>query len=471
MSRVKFKGFEFNLKTKELSQNNKLISLQPKQADVLSLLIEHSGNIISREELKQQFWSDTIVEFDQSINFCIKSIRKALNDDPKNPQFIQTVPRRGYQFIAAIEAVKTSIDNSAAPQSIKSPAQRRKPKLYYPLAAGVGLAVTVIFLFSANTSEPTPPHLDTEITYTSKLDLDFKRALYLFEKGDAEYYSRSYDMFAKIVSEYPNYPDAHAYYALSGLFTGVDDIHRIMKEHTELAQYYHPNSSMTLVLEGMTELYINWNAKAAHQLFQKAVAQSPDLTIGWHELAVTSVLLEDLELGTRSIEKAIQLAPGKVQERYHTGWFYMVTGDYERALMQCEQTIELSPKHAYAHQCAAQSALAMGLDETAKKYFLSYMHQVGASPESITRVSAALDNEDYLAFYEWLYQGLNYIQAPDFLLASAKAHLKDYDAANKHLLQAINNRETHVPLVLAYPEFQALRTDPKFKGTLDAINY
>src|ERR1700756_4886830 len=75
-----------------------------KRGPLLLLLVERAGQIVSREEIHQHIWgNDTFVDFERGINFSINQIRAALGDDADKPRYIETIPRRGYRFIAAIE--------------------------------------------------------------------------------------------------------------------------------------------------------------------------------------------------------------------------------------------------------------------------------------------------------------------------------------------------------------------------------
>ncbi len=98
---VRFHHFTMDLKNRELRKQGRLVKLQPQPFKVLSLLVNRPGEVVTRSDIQQQIWSDdTFVDFDQGINFCIKQIRTALGDDAAEPRYLQTLPRRGYRFIA-----------------------------------------------------------------------------------------------------------------------------------------------------------------------------------------------------------------------------------------------------------------------------------------------------------------------------------------------------------------------------------
>jgi len=101
---IRFGPFALDPSNRELRKRGSLVRLQPQQLAVLLLLIERAGQIVSREEIHQHIWgNETFVDFERGINFSINQIRAALGDDADKPRYVETIPRRGYRFIATIE--------------------------------------------------------------------------------------------------------------------------------------------------------------------------------------------------------------------------------------------------------------------------------------------------------------------------------------------------------------------------------
>jgi Tol biopolymer transport system component/DNA-binding winged helix-turn-helix (wHTH) protein len=102
---VRFGAFELNPETGELSKLGLPIRLSPQPFKLLSILVSQPGKLVSREELRGQLWNGTtFVNFEQGLNFCVRRIRAVLDDNADRPHFIETVPRRGYRFIAPVES-------------------------------------------------------------------------------------------------------------------------------------------------------------------------------------------------------------------------------------------------------------------------------------------------------------------------------------------------------------------------------
>jgi DNA-binding winged helix-turn-helix (wHTH) protein/Tol biopolymer transport system component len=100
---LRFGVFELNLNTGELHKSGRKVGLRPQAAKVLILLATRGGQLVGREELKAQIWgADTFVDFEHGLNLCIRQIRAVLDDDANTPRYVETLPRRGYRFIAPI---------------------------------------------------------------------------------------------------------------------------------------------------------------------------------------------------------------------------------------------------------------------------------------------------------------------------------------------------------------------------------
>src|SRR6266571_8204341 len=111
---VRFGVFEVDLRAGELRKQGVKIKLQEQPFHLLQMLLEHPGEIVTREELRGRIWpADTFVDFDQGLNNAIKRLRESLSDSPDNPRFIETVPRHGYRFIGNLGATTGRIKSLA----------------------------------------------------------------------------------------------------------------------------------------------------------------------------------------------------------------------------------------------------------------------------------------------------------------------------------------------------------------------
>lgn len=108
---MRFGAFELDLASGELRKGESLLRLQPQPLKVLVLLAGRAGQLVTRDEIQKQVWAgETFVDFDQGLNYCIRQIRAALCDDAETPRFIETVPRRGYRFVADVVSIPAPVE-------------------------------------------------------------------------------------------------------------------------------------------------------------------------------------------------------------------------------------------------------------------------------------------------------------------------------------------------------------------------
>jgi eukaryotic-like serine/threonine-protein kinase len=139
--KTRFGAFEVDLRAGELRKHAIRVKLQAQPFQVLSVLLEHPGDVVTREELRQKLWpGDTFVDFDTGLNSAVKKLREALCDSAEEPRYIETLPRRGYRFVAHVEN-GSSASVSAAPVPA-STASGEPVSIEQPPATAPALATT-----------------------------------------------------------------------------------------------------------------------------------------------------------------------------------------------------------------------------------------------------------------------------------------------------------------------------------------
>ena len=131
---LRFSVFEVDVRAGELRKQGVRIKLQEQPFQVLTILLQRPGEVVTREELRSQNWTaDTFVDFDNSLNTAINKLREALGDSADSPRFVETLPRRGYRFIAPV----TGVDGTTRGTSADMPARQRGWKLVATVAVVV----------------------------------------------------------------------------------------------------------------------------------------------------------------------------------------------------------------------------------------------------------------------------------------------------------------------------------------------
>lgn len=159
----RFGVFEFDAETLELRRQSANVHLQSQPARVLACLIQNSDRTVTREELRSAIWgNETFVDFERGLNFCISQIRSALGDDSARPIYIQTLPKRGYQFIAPVEFISSALQPQKIPAEIPKPHVVRRRNWIMAIVSVIllcaaGFAVTRFLRGGANSSASQKP--------------------------------------------------------------------------------------------------------------------------------------------------------------------------------------------------------------------------------------------------------------------------------------------------------------------------
>jgi DNA-binding winged helix-turn-helix (wHTH) protein len=160
---IRFGNFQLDVTSGQLYQDGRVVRIKPQPLKLLHLLASRPGELLTREEIRQVLWgSETYVAFDQGVNTAIRQIREALNDSAERPVFVETVPKRGYRFIAPADHAravpqaggKTDLNlqkalwlNIAELRISEMRRQRRRRKILIAGGIAAGLAVAGVSAF------------------------------------------------------------------------------------------------------------------------------------------------------------------------------------------------------------------------------------------------------------------------------------------------------------------------------------
>jgi DNA-binding winged helix-turn-helix (wHTH) protein len=160
---IRFATFEVDLQAQELRKAGLRLKLTGQPFQVLAILLEQPGTVVTRDELQKRLWPDTFVGVGHNLNTAINKIREALGDSSENPRFVETLPRRRYRFIAPITVNGEStagVPHAAKSRSTGEPesAKRTRAPLALALLGTVVLLVAGGFWIYKRHEIPTAPH-------------------------------------------------------------------------------------------------------------------------------------------------------------------------------------------------------------------------------------------------------------------------------------------------------------------------
>ena len=137
-ARLSFGEFEFSRSAQRLTRRGRVLRLTGQPLQLLVLLLEEPGRLVTREDIRRRLWPDTTVDFDHSLDVALNRLRALLGDSAREPVFIETVPRIGYRFVAEVQAV---IDERRSVRRRSIPARVGWYALTALVAALVALAI------------------------------------------------------------------------------------------------------------------------------------------------------------------------------------------------------------------------------------------------------------------------------------------------------------------------------------------
>jgi TolB-like protein/DNA-binding winged helix-turn-helix (wHTH) protein/Tfp pilus assembly protein PilF len=177
---LRFGAYELETPTAELRKAGRKLKIQPQPFKVLAYLVSRPGELVTREELREAVWgSETYVDFEQGLNYCVRQIRAVLGEDADKPKYIETLPKRGYRFIAAVEHQAAELHET----SETHPRKRSAPR--WQIGVGLASAATALaFLLWASTG--LVRSADTTVAVLAFADLSAENNTEYFAHGLTE---------------------------------------------------------------------------------------------------------------------------------------------------------------------------------------------------------------------------------------------------------------------------------------------
>ena len=187
-ARIRFGSYELEYEARELRKNGRVIALPDQPFQVLAMLAERPGEIVTREELHHRIWPDTFVDFDQSLNRAVNRLREVLNDQASKPLYVETVPRRGYRFIApvaevpahALAPVFSSAEEATPPDPTDTGTNKSPWKFIFAGLLGAAAIGTLMFVWLRQTRKISlpEPRLIASAGFDAALSRDGKLLAY-----------------------------------------------------------------------------------------------------------------------------------------------------------------------------------------------------------------------------------------------------------------------------------------------------
>jgi TolB-like protein/Flp pilus assembly protein TadD len=571
---LRFGSFELDVRARELRNGSTRVRLQEQPFEILRLMLERPGDVVTRDELRQRLWpSGTFVDFEHSLNAAIKRLRATLGDDADCPRFVETVPRRGYRFIAgAVESDPSRAVTRSSPEPRLRLAVLPFSNLsddssqeYFsdglteeliaqlgPLCRGqVGIIArwsSMFFKGSLQRAREIGEALHAEYLLEGSTRRDGSRVritVRLIETAsEAELWSETFDrnvsdwltVQADVASrvarslmrelvldvrqvEVPQ--DRSAYQAyLKGQYywakPGDEGLQRALDCMTEAvrlaptfaaahgmlarllvasAEYYHdvPCRALSVARETANRaLEIDPTVSDAHAVlgdvrrtydadwtgaeagYAQALALNASNESALRSLALTLALQSRPAEALKCAERARDLDPLCLAMGTALAWTRYLCRDYEGAMIECRQVLEVDPELLGARRVLAASLLQAGRCEEAAKELETALTYADSHPVVLTwlaHVKAVMGNREAAQIFIARARALeSSVYVPPFHLALAYTGLGDIDAAFAALDQAWTDRDPALAGLDADPRFRPLKSDSRFDVLLARMN-
>lgn len=393
---LRFGAFELDVQNSELRRAGVLIKLSPQQLQVLKLLAENAGQLLTREEIQRDVWgSDVFVDFDRNLNVCVAQIRAALNDDSDAPRFIQTIPKRGYKFIAPVERI--GAPSTVISQAPKAAAPRRTfwmvPAAIALLAGCVAAAAYLHWRQPATSQRVIVATLPFE-----NLSGDPKEAIFadgLTEELIGQLGSLNPDRLGVIgrssVVRYQGAPhgidqigrDLHADFVIEGTVRRSEGRVRIAARLVKVAD--------------QAQVWTDTSERGESEMFRLEEESAA---------RIAGAVIEKLLGGAQAVTARAHASNQEAYEAYLNGRYLQHNrnrGEYTRSIAYFEQAAKLDPQFDLAYSAAAESYVMLGRSGSPSKEVFPQARAAAEKALAINEVNAAAHNALANAFFwsEW----------------------------------------------------------------------
>jgi DNA-binding winged helix-turn-helix (wHTH) protein/Tfp pilus assembly protein PilF len=476
-----FGSFRIDLIERQLLNGDSPVAVTPKAFDVLTILVERAGHLVDKETLMGLVWPDSFVE-EANLARIIHTLRKILREDQNGIKYIETVPKKGYRFIAELTEIGESGSRSRFANNIRhvpdvvSSASERKAK---PLiTSGSLIAAAAILLLPAlivgllllrGYWYTKSPRLLTPETVSGEALQNYREGKLLVERRHPGDYQKSLQMFERAIELDPYYANPYAgiadakmaAYWISGKNEDISAARTALRKALELDNsnsYGHTANCRILTT-------YDWDHAEAEKECRKAVELDPDDHEAQKELALLLHSSGRESEALEAIDRAVTISPTSFNKRTR-GLILYQSRRYDDAIAQFEQVEQTDPLFKetarwllWCHEMKEDYGRAL---ET----YLILKSQSGASPDEIATIRSAFAQSGWPAVLQTMIDSQS---KPNLFQVGTLAELGEKDKAFEVLNEMIKRRAVMLVMIAREPTLDHLRNDPRFENILKRV--
>jgi DNA-binding winged helix-turn-helix (wHTH) protein/Flp pilus assembly protein TadD len=470
--------FRLDAAERLLLREGELVPLPPKAFDLLLVLLEQPGHLLEKEFLLNAVWPDSFVE-ENNLADNISRLRKALGEGEQGRKFIETVPRRGYRFVAEVKEIN-EVEAAVAPpaelavtplpmRNTALPPRRRRTEVLLIAFGFLALAFLGLGLYLR-----FKPAARAEVE-----QLEFKGNFYISRWTDAEI-RKGIEYYQRAIALAPH--SASAYDGLSNGWILLSDMHlspreAMPKAQAANAQAFQLDETFFLahVGRGVIKTQYEWDWVGAEQEFKRALTLAPDFgpahqLYGWYLIALGRLAEAQVEM-----KWAVDAAPQDEYSLWQLGLAFYFARQYEQAIEQYRRALGVEPKSYWPHLLLGWAYEQQGKFAEASAE-LQQARLLNDSPQALAALGHAYavagqraEAQQVLAELQALAQ-YKYVSPYD--IAALYAGLGQPEQTLAWLEKAYADRSGWMALWLKVdPKFDGLRVDERFRDLLQRIGH
>lgn len=498
----RFNSFLLDVTERQLSSGARPVPLTPKAFDVLVYLVAHGGHLVRKDELMQAVWPDSFVD-EVNLPRTIHTLRKILGDDGNGNKFIETVPTKGYRFVAKVKETRengsdlrtahpvfyesmpvvapVNGDDPEILANAKSKVEDSvlkaevKPRSWMGSAFGLLGVVLIIavasgFWFFRNSERAASlVRRLTPETFSGEAYQNYKQGKFLVERRYPGDYPKARESFTKAIALDPNYSAAYAARADTEVvaFWGPSSLEDISEAQTDVRKAIEldPSNSYAHTMFCRILTTFNYDHKEAEKECRNAIELDPNDHEAQKEFAFLMNSLGREAEAMAAIDKAVAIAPTSFNKRSR-GMILYHWRHYDEAITQLEQVEETDPGYNETTRWLIR-AYEMKSDYTrALECYLRLTQATGGTAEEVAAIRTAFETEGWPGVLRDMTNSSN---LRTLFRAGTYAQLGDKDKAFATLEEMYSRRAILLVDIAREPTLDPLRDDPRFDDLLKHI--
>jgi len=497
----RFDSFEVDVRAAQLRKCGRRLRLTGQPVQILVMLLEHPGEVVAREELQQRLWLDeTFVDFENSVNKSVSSLRQALGDSATEPKYIETLPRRGYRFLAPVETVTDPplatpvpiaapaiVEPFVAPQIARPGIVRTHPPYRKFLVAATAFALLLcvgLVVARSRKSAAAVTGLGTKLAPNAgKVDPqayeEYLQAQRYWKERTAESLKQTIENYNRAIEREPNYAEAYAglanAYAVLPVLSSVPKQTAYAQARRAADKAISLNDSLSSAHLALAEvrLYDDWDFPGADKEFNRAIELDPSYAQAHQWYAEYLSLMSRHEEAIREIIEAKQFDPQSMIIYHQAGQIFRDARRYDEALQHYQKALEMQPGFGPTYSEMAILYEREGkLDDMLEMMRRSHAYwDPGIEAGDFQQVVEAYKHAGSAGYYrarieyEKKYPGHLYFRALNYALAG------DKEQALHWLQKSLDAKEIQILGIRNDPGLDSLRGDPRFEAIVRSVGF